>query len=134
MGGFHPKESFPRAPGPVWMRKEETPPRAVSNDQRKMAMSISPEEVQKVALLARLLLSPEEVDRMTSQLGQILDYMALLREVDTDGVQPMAHAVEMANVFREDQAEPSLPRELALANAPHRDEECYRVPAVLGEV
>ncbi|HOM16815.1 MAG TPA: Asp-tRNA(Asn)/Glu-tRNA(Gln) amidotransferase subunit GatC [Thermoguttaceae bacterium] len=97
-------------------------------------MAISREEVQKVALLGRLLLDPQEVDTMTTQLGRVLDYMALLREVDTEGVQPMAHAVEMANVFREDRAEPSLSRELALANAPHRDEECYRVPAVLGEV
>jgi len=96
-------------------------------------MAISQEEVQKVALLARLLLSPQEVVLMTTQLGQILDYMALLKEVDTEGVEPMAHAVEMANVFREDQVEPSLPPESALANAPKRDEECYRVPAVLGE-
>jgi len=97
-------------------------------------MAISQEEVQKVALLARLLLNPQEVDLMTSQLGQILDYMALLKEVNTEGVEPMAHAVEMANVFREDRVEPSLPRELALANAPKRDEECYRVSAVLGEI
>ncbi len=97
-------------------------------------MALSQEEVQKVALLARLLLTPQEVELMTTQLGQILDYMALLREVNTDGVEPMAHAVEMANVFREDRVEPSLPQEAALANAPHRDEECYRVPAVLGEI
>lgn len=97
-------------------------------------MAISREEVEKVALLARLLLSPEEVELMTTQLGQILDYMALLREVNTEGVEPMAHAVDMANVFREDRVEPSLSRELALANAPNRDEECYRVPAVLGEI
>ncbi len=97
-------------------------------------MAISREEVQKVALLARLLLSPEEVDRMTAQLGQILDYMALLNEASTEGIEPMAHAVEMANVFREDQVEESLPRESALANAPDRDAECYRVPAVLGEM
>ena len=96
-------------------------------------MGISQEEVQKVALLARLLLSPQEVELMTTQLGNILDYMALLKEVNTEGVEPMAHAVERANVFREDRVEPSLPRELALANAPKRDEECYRVPAVLGE-
>ena len=97
-------------------------------------MAISQEEVQKVALLARLRLIPQEVELMTTQLGQILDYMALLKEVDTEGVDPMAHAVEMANVFREDRVEPSLPRESALANAPKRDEECYRVPAVLGEI
>lgn len=97
-------------------------------------MAITREEVQKVALLARLLLSPEQVDRITSQLGQILDYMALLEEVNTEGVEPMAHAIAMANVFREDRVEESLPRELALANAPARDEQCYRVPAMLGEM
>ncbi|MCS7306235.1 MAG: Asp-tRNA(Asn)/Glu-tRNA(Gln) amidotransferase subunit GatC [Thermoguttaceae bacterium] len=97
-------------------------------------MAISQEEVQKVALLARLLLNPQEVELMTTQLGQILEYMALLREVDTEGVEPMAHAVEMTNVFREDRVEPSLPRELALLNAPNRDEACYRVPPVLGEI
>lgn len=97
-------------------------------------MAISPEEVQKVALLARLLLYPQEVETMSTQLGQILDYIALLNEVNTEGVEPMAHAVEMANVFREDRVEPSLDRESALANAAARDEECYRVPAVLGEM
>ena len=58
----------------------------------------------------------------------------LLAEVDTEGVEPMAHAQELANVFRADEVRPSLPREAALANAPNRDEECYRVPAVLGDV
>jgi aspartyl-tRNA(Asn)/glutamyl-tRNA(Gln) amidotransferase subunit C len=59
--------------------------------------------------------------------------MALLTELDTDGVEPMAHAVELSNVFRDDVVRPSLSREEALANAPHHDGECYLVPAVLGE-
>jgi aspartyl-tRNA(Asn)/glutamyl-tRNA(Gln) amidotransferase subunit C len=96
-------------------------------------MAISREEVQKIALLGRLLLSEEELDRMTVQLGDILGYMDLLREVDTENVEPMAHALDVANVFRDDFARPSLDRELALANAPHCDAECYLVPAVLGE-
>jgi len=53
--------------------------------------------------------------------------------VKTDGVQPMAHALDMHNVFRDDVLAASLPRDAALANAPKRDSECYRVPAVLGE-
>jgi aspartyl-tRNA(Asn)/glutamyl-tRNA(Gln) amidotransferase subunit C len=96
-------------------------------------MAISRAEVEKVSLLGRLRLSDEELDKMTTQLGAILQYMELLAEVDTSGVQPMAHAVEVADVFRDDQVRPSLEREQALANAPHRDAECYLVPAVLGE-
>jgi aspartyl-tRNA(Asn)/glutamyl-tRNA(Gln) amidotransferase subunit C len=69
---------------------------------------------------------------MTSQLGQILGYMNLLAEVDTEHVEPMAHPLDAANVFRDDVVRPSLDREDALANAPHHDGQCYLVPAVLG--
>ena len=96
-------------------------------------MPISREEVEKVSLLSRLLLSEEELDRLTSQMGGILQYMELLAEVDTENVEPMAHAIEVHDVFRPDQVRPSLDRDDALANAPQRDEECYRVPAVLGD-
>jgi aspartyl-tRNA(Asn)/glutamyl-tRNA(Gln) amidotransferase subunit C len=96
-------------------------------------MAISREEVRKVSLLGRLLLSEEELDRMTTQLGDILAYMELLGEVDTRQVEPMAHALDVANVLRDDEVQGSLDRDAALANAPKRDEECYRVPAVLGE-
>ncbi len=96
-------------------------------------MSISSGEVEKVSRLARLRLSPDEVVRLTAEMGQILQYMELLAEVDTDQVHPMAHPVDVTDVFREDRAQASLPREQALANAPNRDDECYRVPAVLGE-
>jgi aspartyl-tRNA(Asn)/glutamyl-tRNA(Gln) amidotransferase subunit C len=97
-------------------------------------MAISREEVEKVSLLGRLLLCEEELDRMTTQLGQILDYMDLLREVDTDEVEPMAHALDVCDAFRGDEVRPSLDREEALANAPARDKQCYLVPAVLGEL
>jgi aspartyl-tRNA(Asn)/glutamyl-tRNA(Gln) amidotransferase subunit C len=97
-------------------------------------MAISRGEVEKVSLLGRLLLSDEELDKMTTQLGQILQYMDLLAEVNTDEVEPMAHAFDVADVFRDDQPRPSIDRDQALANAPNRDDECYRVPAVLGEL
>ena len=96
-------------------------------------MSLSRQAVEKVSLLARLRLSDGELDRMTEQLGQIVDYMALLNELNTDGVEPMAHAIEVTNVFRADESRPSLTREDVLANAPSHDGECYLVPAVLGE-
>ena len=96
-------------------------------------MAITRKEVEKVALLGRLLLSEAELDTMTSQLGDILNYMELLGELDTEQVEPMAHALDVANVFREDRVGASLDRSDALANAPKRDAECYLVPAVLGE-
>ena len=96
-------------------------------------MGISRDDVEKVSLLGRLLLSEEELETMTAQMGQILGYMELLNEVDTEQVEPMAHAVEVSDVFRVDDTRPSLPRNEALANAPQRDDECYRVPAVLGD-
>lgn len=96
-------------------------------------MSLTRADVAKVALLGRLQLGPDELERMTSQLGQIVAYVEQLSELDTTHVEPMAHAVEIHNVFADDHVQPSLDREQALANAPKRDPECYRVPAVLGE-
>lgn len=96
-------------------------------------MSLSRADVEKVSLLGRLLLSPEELETMTTQLARVVGYVEQLNEVNTEGVQPMAHAVEMHNVFRADEPRGSLPRDAALANAPKGDGECYRVPAVLGE-
>lgn len=96
-------------------------------------MSLSRDEVAKVALLARLHLDDTELDTMTEQLGQIVGYVDQLAQLDTSDVEPMAHAVEITNVFAEDKLRPSLPREQALQNAPKQDGEFYRVPAVLGD-
>jgi aspartyl-tRNA(Asn)/glutamyl-tRNA(Gln) amidotransferase subunit C len=96
-------------------------------------MALTKDDVRKVSLLARLQLSEEELETMTSQLGKIVQYIDQLSELDTDDVEPMAHAVELVNVLVEDRPHASLPREEALANAPKKDDECYRVPAVLGE-
>ncbi len=97
-------------------------------------MPISREQVEKVSLLSRLLLSNDELDKMTCQLSDILEYMDLLAEVDTEGVEPMAHALDVSDVFRDDEVRPSLDREAALAGAPHHDNQCYLVPAMLGEL
>lgn len=97
-------------------------------------MGISRAEVEKVSLLARLLLGEQELELMTTQLGQILQYMELLNQVDTEGIEPMAHPLDVSDVFRPDEVHPSLDRPQALANAPKSDDECYRVPAVLGDL
>ncbi len=97
-------------------------------------MAISRNEVEKVSLLARLLLSEAELEQMTGQLGAVLEYIALLEQVDTEGVEPMAHPLGMVDALRDDEVRPSLPLKQALANASSRDDACYRVPAVLGEI
>jgi aspartyl-tRNA(Asn)/glutamyl-tRNA(Gln) amidotransferase subunit C len=87
--------------------------------------------VQWVAHLSRLELSDAELDVMTRQLRNILEYVNQLQQVQTEGVEPMAHPLPIANVFRADESEPSLSVDHALANAPARQGDYYRVPAVL---
>ena len=94
-------------------------------------MSISREQIEKVSMLARLQLSEEELEKLTDQLGKIVEYVGQLSELNTEDVHPMAHAVDMSNVLAADEVHPSLDRASALANAPHHDDECYLVPAVL---
>jgi aspartyl-tRNA(Asn)/glutamyl-tRNA(Gln) amidotransferase subunit C len=96
-------------------------------------MSLTEAEVEKVSLLGRLRLSREELATMTTQLTRIVGYVEQLGELDTTNVLPMAHALETHNIFADDMPRPSLPREAALSNAPKRDAECFRVPAVLGD-
>lgn len=88
-------------------------------------------DVAKTASLARLKLSDAELAAFTEQITRLLDYVAILNEVDTEQVEPMAHAVELSNVFREDVSAPSLPRNEALAGAPKTDGECFLVPPIL---
>jgi aspartyl-tRNA(Asn)/glutamyl-tRNA(Gln) amidotransferase subunit C len=96
-------------------------------------MSLTRAEVERVSLLARLRLEPGELDTLTQQLGQVVQYVHQLSQLNTDGVEPMAHAVELVNVFADDVVDPALEREEALANAPKRDEECFLVPAVMAD-
>lgn len=94
-------------------------------------MSLSTEDVAKVAVLARLRLSPEEIQTFTERLNAVVNYVNQLQELDTTGVEPLAHGVEIHNVFRDDVRGPALPREAALVNAPRRNRENFLVPAVL---
>jgi aspartyl-tRNA(Asn)/glutamyl-tRNA(Gln) amidotransferase subunit C len=94
-------------------------------------MSLSAEEVAKVALLARLRLSPDELALYTGQLNAIFDFVTQLQALDTTDVEPLAHGVEIRNVFRQDVRGESLSREDALSNAPKRNAESFLVPAVL---
>ena len=96
-------------------------------------MSLARADVEKVALLARLDLADHELDRLTTELQQIVGYVDQLSEVDTDNVEPMAHAVEVTNVFADDAVRRSLPRTDALANSARHNDKAFLVPAVLGE-
>jgi aspartyl-tRNA(Asn)/glutamyl-tRNA(Gln) amidotransferase subunit C len=99
-------------------------------------MALTPEEVRWVAHLARLDLSEAELETMTRQLRAIVGYVDQLAQIDTEGVEPLAHALAVSNVFRDDEPVPSLPVDEALANAPDRRRDArgdsfYGVPAVL---
>jgi aspartyl-tRNA(Asn)/glutamyl-tRNA(Gln) amidotransferase subunit C len=94
-------------------------------------VSLTAEQVQWVAKMARLELRPDELPEMTRHLDAILDYMGQLQELDTSGVEPLAHPLPVQNVFRADDPEPSLPEDEALLNAPQRSGNFFGVPAVL---
>ena len=98
-----------------------------------MAQLLTRQDVAKVALLSRLKLTDAEIELFTTQLGQVLGYVDLLNELDTTDVTPMAHATDIANVFRDDELIPSLPRAAALANAPKSDGKFFVVPQILEE-
>jgi aspartyl-tRNA(Asn)/glutamyl-tRNA(Gln) amidotransferase subunit C len=98
-----------------------------------MAEPLTKEAVTKVALLSRLKLSDAELELFTTQLGQVLSYVELLNELNTNDVEPMAHVAGIANVFRPDELQPSLPRPDALANAPKSDGKFFVVPQILEE-
>jgi aspartyl-tRNA(Asn)/glutamyl-tRNA(Gln) amidotransferase subunit C len=91
-------------------------------------MSISREEVLHVASLARLALSDDEVARFQEQLSAILDAVGKVRELDLADVEPTSHPLAVVNVWAEDEAHVSLPVDAALANAPDRDGDLFRVP------
>ena len=95
-------------------------------------MEIPLEDMRKLCMMARLELSDAELQTITPQLGRIVDFVDQLMELDTDGIEPMAHAVESFNRWMPDTLGTSLPREEALKNAPKKDEECFLVPPVIG--
>lgn len=94
-------------------------------------MSVSKDEVQYVAHLARLQLSKEETERLAGDMNEILDYMETLDEVDTSDVKPLEHVIDLEYRFREDKAKTPISHDDALKNAPDADTDYFRVPRVI---
>lgn len=92
---------------------------------------LTPDHVRKIAHLARLELTDDEVGRYTQQLDNILNHFQELQSVDTGGVEPTAHTVDMVNVTRPDVARPSLSPEEVVANAPRAEDNMFVVPQIV---
>ena len=96
-------------------------------------MSLSREQVEHVALLARVGITDEDVDRFSHQLSDVIDYFERLREVDTENVPPTSHTLPLHNIMREDEPQPPLGAGEVLANAPQQEDGRIRVRAILEE-
>lgn len=96
-------------------------------------MTLSRQDVAKVGLLARLALSADDLERMTVELSKIVGFVSQLEELDTAGVEPLAHPLDSQNVFRADEPAASLSTAEALQSAPRHDGSFFLVPAVLGD-
>jgi aspartyl-tRNA(Asn)/glutamyl-tRNA(Gln) amidotransferase subunit C len=96
-----------------------------------MAVELDAKLLRQVVTLSRLKLSPEEMDNLGGSLREILSYVGKLDELDTANVEPMTHPLELRNVFRNDDVKPSLSPDEALANAPDREGNFFRVPKVI---
>ena len=94
-------------------------------------MALARKEVEEIALLARLHLEPDELERMQRELGAILEHFGALASAQTEGVAPMTHAVPMDLRLRPDEPQPSLPVEDALRNAPAKEGNLFVVPAII---
>ncbi len=97
-----------------------------------VSTNISLDQVRHVAKLARLALREDQLAKLAPQLGAILQYVEKINEIDKSGVEPMAHALPLHNVFREDVVEASLPLEEVLKNAPETDGPFFKVPKIIG--
>jgi aspartyl-tRNA(Asn)/glutamyl-tRNA(Gln) amidotransferase subunit C len=96
-------------------------------------MSVSEQDVEHVASLARLSFSPQEKRKLAEELNEILRYMEQLNKLDTTHIEPLSQVVELSNVLRNDMLKPSLPRRSVLQNAPAKTEQFFKVPKVIGE-
>jgi aspartyl-tRNA(Asn)/glutamyl-tRNA(Gln) amidotransferase subunit C len=94
-------------------------------------VKITPEEIRRVALLARLELAPDEEAALAATLDEILTYMEKLNALDTTAVEPTAHVLELAAPWREDRVTNAPDTEALLANAPARDGDFFRVPKII---
>lgn len=99
-----------------------------------MSEALTAEAVRRVALLARLECSDEEVERFRRDLSAILGYVEKLNELDTEAVKPTSHALRQVNRFREDVARPSLASAEALQNAPAQEADHFKVPPIIQEM
>ncbi|MGF1574632.1 MAG: Asp-tRNA(Asn)/Glu-tRNA(Gln) amidotransferase subunit GatC [Cyanophyceae cyanobacterium] len=90
------------------------------------------EQVRHVAHLARLELTPAEEEQLTRQLGDILSYVEQLQELDTEGIEPTFHALDVPSLTRPDQVQPWPDTESILAGAPERADQFFKVPRILG--
>ncbi|MEE0776091.1 MAG: Asp-tRNA(Asn)/Glu-tRNA(Gln) amidotransferase subunit GatC [Bacillota bacterium] len=91
-------------------------------------MKITDDLIEYVSSLARLSLSDDEKAKIKDEIGKIIDYMDILNQLDTTGVEPMSHVLPVTNVFRKDEVRPSYDRETILANAPDNSDGAFRVP------
>ena len=96
-------------------------------------MKISEQDIKTVASLSRLRIREEEAEDVIFQLNKILTYVENLQAIDTTNIEPTTYALPMQNIFREDKVKPSLARELALSNAPLKEDGYFKVPRVLEE-
>src|ERR671915_449012 len=94
-----------------------------------IAAMLDRDQVLRVARLARLRLTDDEVDRLAAELPKILEHIEKMEELDLEGVEPTSHVVDVTNVLREDVPRPSLPRERALQGAPDVADGGFRVPS-----
>jgi aspartyl-tRNA(Asn)/glutamyl-tRNA(Gln) amidotransferase subunit C len=95
-------------------------------------MPLEKAQVEHIAHLARLKLSPDELEKLTLEMAVIIDYFEQLQMVDTDGVEPRDQFITAENVFRDDTVRPSLKQGQALGNAPESDGKFFHVPKVIG--
>ena len=94
-------------------------------------MKVTKKDMENVAVLSRLAIPADKEEQYTQQLNDFLEYVDNLSAVPTDDIQPIAHVLPVSNVFREDVVKESLDREMALSNAPLKDDGYFRVPKVL---
>lgn len=98
-----------------------------------MSHPITEDDVRQVAKLSRLALSDPEIAHFTGQLAAVLEYVGKLNELDVEGVEPLFHPSDHHSVMRDDVAQPGLSTDEALANAPGRQDDFFKVPKVLGD-
>lgn len=94
-------------------------------------MAIDKEQVQYVANLARLKLSDQEIEKLTVDMAKIIEFADKLSDLNTEGVEPTAHILPMNNVFRKDEVKPSYDRDEIIANAPSKENGCYKIVKVV---